>query len=164
MPGDAAAIRRIHDVAFDGPVEGRIVDVLRGSQWSIAGGSLVAGAENDLVGHVLLSRGDLVDASGQAWPVGVIGPVGVLPERQGHGIGAGLMRAAIEVAKERELPLIALLGHATYYPRFGFEPARAIGIEPPRPWPDDHWLALRLPGWKPELEGTVRYPPAFPME
>ena len=74
------------------------------------------------------------------------------------------MRDAIEVAERRRLPLVALLGHATYYPRFGFEPARAIGIEPPRPWPDESWLALRLPGWTPELRGTVRYPPAFPID
>jgi predicted N-acetyltransferase YhbS len=74
------------------------------------------------------------------------------------------MRAAIQVARERRLPLVALLGHATYYPRFGFEPARAIGIEPPRPWPDEHWLALRLAGWTPRLRGTVRYPPAFPLD
>ncbi len=161
--GDADGIRHIHDAAFRGPVEGRIVDELRGSEWSIAGGSLVA-EDSELVGHVLLSRGDLVDSAGVTTTIGVIGPVGVLPERQGRGIGAELMRAAINVAKRQDLPLLALLGHATYYPRFGFEPAQAIGIEPPRPWPDEHWLALRLPGWTPELRGTVLYPPAFPME
>jgi putative acetyltransferase len=162
---DADAIRRVHDAAFGGTVEGRIVDDLRGTEWSIAGGSLVAIDEREeVVGHVLLTRGELVDAEGGTQAIGVIGPVGVLPGWQGHGIGAGLMRAAIELAKSRSLPLVALLGHATYYPRFGFEPARAIGIEPPRPWPDESWLALRLAGWTPELRGTVHYPPAFPVD
>jgi putative acetyltransferase len=164
-PVDTDAIRRIHDAAFGGTGEGRIVDDLRGTEWSIDGGSLVAIAERDeVVGHVLLSRGTLVDQEGRTRAIGVIGPVGVLPERQGQGIGAALMRDAIEVAERRRLPLVALLGHATYYPRFGFEPARAIGIEPPRPWPDESWLALRLPGWTPELRGTVHYPPAFPVD
>ena len=165
QPVDADAIRRIHDAAFGGTVEGRIVDDLRGTEWSIDGGSLVAVDERDeVVGHVLLSRGDLVDGQDRTQTIGVIGPVGVLPERQGQGIGAALMRAAIRVAKGRRLPLVALLGHATYYPRFGFEPARAIRIEPTRPWPDESWLALRLPGWTPELRGTVHYPPAFPVD
>ena len=164
-PGDADAIRRIHHAAFGGTAEGHIVDDLRETEWSIEGGSLVALDEGDrVVGHVLLSRGDLVGSDRQTWVIGVIGPVAVLPECQGRGIGAGLMRAAIDVARQRSLPLVALLGHAAYYPRFGFEPARAIGAEPPRPWADENWLALRLPGWTPELRGTVHYPPAFPME
>jgi putative acetyltransferase len=48
-----------------------------------------------------------------------------------------------------------------YYPRFGFEPARALGLEPPADWPDDHWLALRLSTWTPDLRGRIAYPPAF---
>jgi len=165
QPGEADAIRRIHDAAFAGPIEGRIVDDLRDSEWSIEGGSLVGLDDHgQLVGHVLLSRGDLVGAEGRTRAIGVIGPVGVLPHRQGRGIGVALMRAAIEVARQRNLPLVALLGHATYYPRFGFEPARDLGVEPPRPWADENWLALRLPGWTPELRGTVHYPPAFPVD
>ena len=57
-----------------------------------------------------------------------------------------------------------LLGHATYYPRFGFESARGIGIEPPGPWSDEHWMALRLPGWTAGQKGTMRYPAAFDID
>jgi predicted N-acetyltransferase YhbS len=118
-----------------------------------------------VVGHLLMSRAHLkTEGRGKERAILVIGPVGVLPEMQNQGIGAALMRAAIAAATERREALICLLGHADYYPRFGFEPARAIGIEAPRPWPDAHWLALRLPAWQPGLRGTVRYPPAFPME
>ena len=81
-----------------------------------------------------------------------------------RGVGAALMRAAIDLAKARDQPVLCLLGHASYYPRFGFEPARSIGIEPPRPWPDAAWMALRLPAWTPELRGVARFPPAFPDE
>ncbi len=164
QPGDGDGIRAVHDAAFGGPLEGRIVDDLRGSEWLIPGGSQVALDDGQIVGHLLLSRAMLVDRHGRAEPIGVIGPVGVLPQRQGRGIGAELMRAAIEVAGRHGLPLVALLGHADYYPRFGFEPARAIGVEPPRSWPDEAWLALRLPGWTAGLRGTVHYPPAFPVE
>jgi predicted N-acetyltransferase YhbS len=72
------------------------------------------------------------------------------------------MHAAIELATERGEPLLCLLGHASYYPRFGFERARSIGIEAPRPWPDANWMALRLPAWDPSVRGTARFPEAFP--
>ena len=163
---DADAVRRVHDAAFDGPIEGRIVDDLRDSVWWLPWGSLVAEeGKGRIVGHLLMSRAHLeTEGSAEDQAILVIGPVGVLPEVQSHGIGAALMRAAMAAATERGEALICLLGHADYYPRFGFEPARAIGIEVPRPWPDAHWLARRLPAWQPGLRGTVRYPLAFPME
>jgi predicted N-acetyltransferase YhbS len=127
-------------------------------------GSLVAEDDSGrVVGHLLMSRGRLErEVGGDHRPMLVIGPVGVRPDEQGRGFGAALMRAAIAAATDRGEPLICLLGHADYYPRFGFEPARAIGVRPPHPWPDHSWLALRLPAWTPALRGTVRFPPAFP--
>ncbi len=159
---DVDRIRSINDAAFGGTAEGRIVDRVRGTDRWIDGGSLVAEAEEgELVGHLLLSRGELVGADGVERPILVLGPVAVLPEHQRRGVGAALMRAAIEFARARHEPLICLVGQAGYYPRFGFERARRIGIEPPGPWPDENWMALRLPGWTPVLRGVVRYPPAF---
>jgi len=161
--GDEDAIRAVNDAAFGGPVEGRIVDDLRGTDRWIEGGSLVAQADDGtIVGHLLLSEGELVAANGPIHTIWVIGPVAVEPASQRQGIGVALMRAAIALATERRQPLLILLGHAGYYPRFGFEPARALGIDPPRPWPDPNWMALRLPDWDPSLRGIARFPPAFP--
>jgi hypothetical protein len=67
-------------------------------------------------------------------------------------------------AAERGEALICLLGHADYYPRFGFVPARGPGVLPPRAWPDASWMALPLAAWAPDMRGTVRFPPAFPKE
>jgi putative acetyltransferase len=164
-PGDEERIRAINDAAFDGPVESGIVDGVRGTDRWIDGGSLVAeGLGGSLVGHLLVSIGDLVAAGGAARRIWMIGPVAVVPERQRQGIGSALMRAAVALAIERDQPVLCLLGHASYYPRFGFEPARGIGIEPPRPWRDANWLALRLPAWDPSVRGTARFAPAFPDE
>ncbi len=161
--GDADAIRAVNDGAFGGTVEGRIVDDIRGTDRWIAGGSLVAEDHaGAVVGHLLLSEGDLVGADGTVRRIWMLGPVAVAAEQQRAGIGSALMEAAIALATERAQPVICLLGHDTYYPRFGFEPARAIGIEPPRPWGDAHWMALRLPNWDPGMRGTAQFPPAFP--
>ncbi len=161
--GDETAIRALNDAAFGGPIEGEIVDEIRGTDRWITGGSLVAeDDEGGIVGHLLLSEGDLLAADGSARRIWMLGPVAVLPAAQRQGIGSALMKAAIELAIERAQPVICLLGHDSYYPRFGFEPARGIGIEPPRPWPDANWMAIRLPAWGPDVRGTAQFPPAFP--
>jgi putative acetyltransferase len=162
LPREVAAVRAINDAAFGTTHEGQIVDDIRGTPDWIDGGSLVADDDGRLVGHLFLSLGRLDLDAGGSRPVWMIGPVAVIPERQGQGIGGMLMRAAIALATDRDEPLLVLLGHADYYPRFGFEPARAIGIEAPRPWRDENWLALRLPAWTPDLRGTARFAVAFP--
>jgi predicted N-acetyltransferase YhbS len=160
--GDEAAIRAVNDAAFGGPLEGGIVDGIRGTDRWVEGGSLVAEAPGGrLLGHLLISRGDLVGDEGAIAPIWLIGPVAVLPEHQREGIGTELMERAIALAIEHEQPALGLLGHAAFYGRFGFRPARALGIEPPRPWPDEHWLVLPLPARGPSFRGTVLYPQAF---
>ena len=128
--------------------------------------SIVAVEERSglLVGHVVTSRAMLHGEAGLVRPILGLGPISVAPERQGQGIGGTLIRATIARASASAWPVIVLLGHADYYPRFGFEPARDLGIEPPRPWSDEHWMALRLPAWTPDLRGTMRYPSAFGID
>lgn len=164
-PRDAAAIRAVHEAAFGRDLEARIVDDVRGTEAWIGDLSLVGEEAGAVVGHVMLSRARVDGPAGRApRTVLVLGPIGVVPEHQRRGVGVALMRRSIGAAVARAEPLIALVGHPSYYPRFGFRPARALGLEPPGPWPDDAWMALRLPAWTPDLRGTVRYPSAFPTD
>ena len=56
------------------------------------------------------------------------------------------------------------LGHPTYYPRFGFEPASRYGIEPPSAdIPDAAFMVRRLSGYSERLRGRAVYPAAFGM-
>lgn len=161
--GDEAAIHRLTDAAF-GNVddESAIIDRLRGSDRWIAELSIVA-ADTDgrIVGHCVTSIGDLVGDDGTTRPILGLGPISVAPDRQGEGIGGALIARTVATATAAGWPIIVLLGHPTYYPRFGFEPARALGIEPQQAWKDANWMALRLPGWTPDLRGTMRFPSAF---
>jgi putative acetyltransferase len=52
-------------------------------------------------------------------------------------------------------------GHPSYYPRFGFERASALGFIAPYPMLDDAFMVKRLPGYSPDLAGRIVYPPAF---
>jgi predicted N-acetyltransferase YhbS len=65
-----------------------------------------------------------------------LGPIAVLPAWQRRGVGSALMRAALAKAEAAGLSAVVLLGHKEYYPRFGFQPARAQGLHPPAAWPD----------------------------
>jgi putative acetyltransferase len=162
-PGDEAAVREVELAAFQGPEEAAIVDRIRREApdgWQ----SLVAvDASGAIVGHLLLSPCPVEDDDGrEVVTVLAIGPVAVLPAVQRRGVGSSLMATATSLAVARGVPAVVLLGHPAYYPRFGFEPARGVGLEPPaEAWPDDAWMARLLPAWSDEMRGTVRYPEAF---
>ena len=161
-PADSDAIRALHDQVFGQPYEGSIVDAIRGSADAIEGGSLVALDGNGaVIGHLLASRGAIVGDDAVERQVWMLGPFAVRADLQGRGVGARLMREQINLATKRGVPLICLLGAASYYPRFGFQPARSIGIEPPQPWPDEHWQVLKLPAYTDEIRGRARYPAPF---
>jgi putative acetyltransferase len=162
-PGDEPGVRDVELAAFAGPEEAAIVDRIREEApegWL----SLVAvDGAGAIVGHLLLSPCPVEDGEGA--PVSTvlaIGPVAVLPAVQYRGVGSALMYAAMSLAIARGAPALVLLGHADYYPRFGFESARDVGLLPPaEAWPDHVWMARRLPAWDESMRGTVRYPEAF---
>jgi putative acetyltransferase len=106
---------------------------------------------------------DLVDdTAGTSRQILSIAPLAVLPDVQRQGVGTRLMEAGIAAAEARGEPMLVLIGHDTYYPRFGFEPARQYRIEPPEPaWRDPFWMVHRLSRWDPTIRGRVVYPPAF---
>jgi putative acetyltransferase len=118
---------------------------------------LVALEGEEVVGHIVFSRARL--ASGHE--VLALAPMAVVPERQRAGIGSRLIRDALTKAQATGFPLVVVLGHPEYYPRFGFEPASAHGIEAPWDVPPPAWMALPLPTHDPTARGMVTYARAF---
>ena len=68
---------------------------------------------------------------------------------------------ALHVADERGWPLVVLLGHPSYYPRFGFAPASGMGVRLRFDVPDEVFMALALRGYTPDHRGLIRFTPAF---
>lgn len=161
-PRDFAAIHDVVAAAFEHTAEANLVEAIRSSPNYIAELSLVAEKAGRVVGHVMISLATLHRAGADV-PVALLAPLAVVPERQGQGIGARLVRAACSLAEERGHPLVLLEGDPGYYGRFGFEPAYEHGIEMPLP----DWAApeagqiLRLERYDPRLVGTVIYPGHF---
>jgi putative acetyltransferase len=159
QPGDRRAIAAVTASAFGKDVEARIVDAIRGSDAYVPELSLVAELDGQVVGHVMLSY---VGLAGDDRRVLELGPMSVAPERQREGIGSALVREALRRAEGQGEPLVLVLGHARYYPRFGFVPARGLGISPPDPnIADEVFMAIPLRAYDPTLRGRVVFPPAF---
>lgn len=125
QPGDAAAIRRINEMAFGGPQEASLVEDLRCSCPDTL--SLVAVTGEQPVGHILFSPA-LIETLAGAVEGMALAPLAVLPEHQRRGIGSALVCAGLERLRSRSCPFVIVLGHPEYYPRFGFEPASHCGL------------------------------------
>ena len=118
--------------------------------------SFTALIDGRIVGHVTASRATVATD-----PVVAVGPIGVLPEHQGAGIGSALMHALLTAADATNVPLIVLLGAPQYYSRFGFRPASELGVIPPAPDWGDAFQARPLTAYTESVAGQFRYAPAF---
>ena len=121
--------------------------------------SLVAEQDGAIVGHVLFSR-MTVEADGAPVAAAGLAPVSVAPACQGQGIGGALIRAGLAALAEQGAQISFVLGHAHYYPRFGYSPELAARFASPFAGP--HFMAMMLDSgaaWP--LGGRADYAPAF---
>ena len=152
---DLAAIRELNRRAFAQDDEGMIVDALRSNGAVLV--SLVATLRDEVVGHIVYSPVVVGEATGAA-----LGPMAVLPEYQGQGIGSRLVEAGNRWVGDAGYPFVVLVGHAGFYPRFGFEPAARYGITCEWDVPDDVFMALMLdPERAAGVSGRAKYRQEF---
>jgi putative acetyltransferase len=118
--------------------------------------SFTALAGGGVVGHVTASRAAVATQA-----VVAVGPIGVLPDQQGRGIGSALLDALLAAADAADVPLVGLLGAPEYYSRFGFRPARELGVIPPAPEWGDAFQARPLTAYTASVAGPFLYAPAF---
>jgi putative acetyltransferase len=154
---DDAAIRQLNDDTFGGHYESRLIEDLRAAGLDAV--ELVAVENDDIVGHILFSvLATTIDR--QTVPALALAPMAVRPDRQRRGIGSALVRAGLDLARDRDWRAVIVLGHKGYYPRFGFSAALARPLE--APFSGDAFMALELaPDALRGEKGRVTYPPAF---
>ena len=136
------------------------VERIRESEHYIPELALVAEDESGVIAHVMLSW---VGIEGGSRPRMLnLTPMSVRPDRQRAGVGTALIRDALGRAEAAGEPAVMVEGIPGYYPRFGFEPAAALGFTPPNPRiPAEAFMVKRLPGYTAGLAGRIVYPPAF---
>lgn len=159
QPADLAAIRQVNEEAFGRPNEADLVDALRRA--AAVSASLVAEVGGVIVGHILFSP-VTVDGPAGRFPAVGLAPMAVRPAYQRQGVGGQLIRAGLETCRRAGHELVFVLGHANYYPRFGFRPAQPLGLRWEVAVPVEVFMVAELrPGALAGRSGVMKYHPAF---
>lgn len=155
---DLAQIREANLAAFPTSHEADLVEALRADPqaWIPSLSWVTEAPDGSIAGFALLTRCHVDGSAALA-----LGPCAVRPEHQRRGAGSAAIRAALDAAREQGENLVLVLGHADYYPRFGFTPASGHSIRPPFDVEDKYMMALVLDPAVPVPSGTIRYPAAF---
>lgn len=138
-----------------------LVVKLRNSDEFIPELSMVAEVYGQIIGHILLTKTTIGEGYNSLKSL-VLAPVSVLPEFQNLGIGSMLINEAHKLATLMGYGSVVLIGHAEYYPRFGYEKASKYGIKFRFDVPDEAAMVIEL--WQGALEGVngyVKLPEAF---
>jgi putative acetyltransferase len=114
----------------------------------------VAEAEGAVVGHVAVSPVTISDGSADWYG---LGPISVLPARQGRGVGSALMRAALEALRELGAAGCVVVGEPAFYGRFGFKAGSSLVLPD---IPPEYFQAILLGGAN-LPRGAVSYSKAF---
>ena len=156
--GDAPAIWYVEEQAFGEEDEARVVDMLRASDSIVL--SLVAESAGRVVGHVLFSPVTLGSSPADSRWV-ALGPIGVLPECQGRGIGSRLVREGLDICRSQGCDGVVLLGDPAYYERFGFLPAGDHGLTDPYGGGSAFQVIELRQGALEKVSGAVTFAPEF---
>ena len=156
---DREGVRLVNEEAFGRPGEADLVELLhRRGHVTL---SLVAADGEKIVGHILFTTVRVVAEKGE-WSAVALGPMGVLPSHQGTGVGSQLVRAGLEGCRQVGEPIVFVLGHPDYYPRFGFVPSSSAGITSEFAVVDEVFMVSELEsGALAGRTGVVHYPPPF---
>lgn len=156
---DFQAVLDVVQSAFGGLDEAALIARLRNDGLVVT--ALVAVEDGEIVGHILFSALEITDSEHkQTICAAALAPVCVAPTHQGLGIGSELIRQGIEKCNELDLDAIAVVGHARYYPRFGFSAESAECLKSPFSGPNFMVLPL-VRGIFDGFSGIVTYPDAF---
>ena len=132
------------DVYKPGCDEHLVAHKLRHSKAFLPGLDYVAVYDDRIVGNIMYSVAQVINDGGCVHSVLTFGPLSVLPEFQGQGVGAALVRHTLAVAQKTGYPAIIIFGDPAYYHRFGFENASNFGITTSDGASFDAFMALEL--------------------
>lgn len=148
-------------IPYSDQTEHFLVERLKKSTAYIPALSLVATFEQKIIGFILLTKIE-IDNGSTRFPSLALAPVSVLPAFQKKGIGAQLIKTAHKKARALSFKSVILLGHADYYPRFGYELTNKYNIQLPFEAPPENCMVKSLtPDGLKGISGIVIYSQPF---
>lgn len=169
-PEDYSTVENLTREAFwnvyrPGCNEHYVLHLLRTQEYYVPKLSCVIEDAGKIVAHIAYACGTLTRADESVLPMLMFGPVSVLPERQGEGLGSKLIRYTLEQAQKLGYPGLVITGNPKYYSRFGFETASRHGIVYAEAEPNDpapyFMLKVLDPSAISGLSGSYSDPPCF---
>ena len=150
---DVKAREALLDAAFGETRYRKSSQRLRDGRLPAEGLSFIAAEGRRVVGTARLWHA----ASTGDRPMLLLGPVAVDASCRKRGIGAALVRHAVEAARKLGHEAVILVGDAPYYSRFGFSAEKASRLRLPGPFERQRLLALELtPGALDGARGLLR--------
>lgn len=116
---DTQSIAQVNYRAFSSLSEPTIAALSRQHRQFDPTLSLVAEYDGRVIGHALFLR-HRMQLMGEEVSIVGLGPIAVDPDFQKQGIGGALIETGHALARKSGCVLSLLLGHDTYYPRFGY--------------------------------------------
>ena len=158
---DYDTIFEVNKLAFGQENEAKLVENLRQGHNFNPQLSLVAVKNSEVVGHILFSDVIIQSQKGDFWAL-ALAPLAVHPEYQNQGIGTQLVQQGLKQCKTLGYLVVIVIGHPTFYTRFGFSSAKAKGLSVIWQVPDEAFLILELiPNALDGISGVVKYPSVF---
>jgi putative acetyltransferase len=158
-PEDIPTIHYINTAAFGRSNEADLLDRLRDHHALTI--SLVAAQDSRVVGHIAFSRVTITSGTSTIEALG-LAPMAVLPAYQRRGIGSQLVEAGLKACHQTPYGIVVVLGHPHYYPRFGFAPAKPMGIVWEHDAPEGAFMVQEIrEGVLAQTRGVVKYRPEF---
>ena len=137
---DWKAVYELNKSAFESDAEAKLVDALRTATNPYI--SLVSEIDSNIVGHILFTS--VLLSGHQDLKIMGLAPMAVLPEHQKKGIGSELVNSGLKSCISLGFGAVVVLGHPTYYPRFGFFPSTRYSIRSEYDAPKDVFMVLEL--------------------
>jgi putative acetyltransferase len=159
---DHNQIWALNSESYASVAEANLVNDLRNSGCEFL--SLVAVIEHIIVGHILFTPVELLDDLYQINDAKIMGlaPMAVSADYRLQGVGTELIKSGIQYCRELDYDAITVLGHPSYYPRFGFVPAKNYNFKSEYDVPDDVFMIYELIlGSLRGLRGTILYHDRF---
>lgn len=110
-----------------GAFEHYIVHNLRDDESFIADLAYVIEDDGEIIGHINYSKG-FIDCGSEKSDAAVLGPIAIRNDYQNQGLGSKLIEYTLNLAKDKGIPFIFVIGDDNFYHRFGFESSSNYGI------------------------------------
>lgn len=135
-PADYKIVENLTREAFwnvhvPGCSEHYLIHIMRNSDAFIKELDTVAEIDGRIVGNIVYTKAKILGDNGDIYNVVCFGPIAVLPEFQGRGIGGMLIRYTRKLAKQLGYRAILIYGDPEYYSRYDFVAAETYGIGTP---------------------------------